>query len=482
MSKLLNKYETRIKNFVYKMSENPHIIKKYKGVYTPKRSSSLPNTDTFYQKNAFSFKKYKSDKERIDEILKKNAKLEEYYKKMSEQKEKLKKLYQIKFAPTLIQPNMHFQSKNKDSIINKKLAKKIQELTFKLKSEDNYNFDSPNDEIDNIDNNLYNLLNKDIDKSKSNMTNRSEDILTEEQIRQKNLHKKILQDRKNMISTRKLLMNLEGGNIDKRNHIYSLGEIYRKTEFKAMENLRMFKTSTMNKTILKKWKKEDEEKQINIRIKNLMNLTHNKIQIRNNKILTRNNKSNFELLNNKYNFTNNSKEVPPVLKKMNSADEFDINNQRDEIYTNINNKDLHNFNIIKDKSYIEKRKKKLSENNKTLKNFNLSNEISSLNPLLYSLYFLDNESKKNKIGITDDKFNEIKKMAFINTKKDEIVNNNEISDKENEDINDEINIYNSENKKIKKLSVDKLAEKILNETNWNLKNKYKAKYDLLDKE
>ena len=477
MSKLLNKYETRIKNFVYKMSENPHIIKKYKGVYSPKYSSPLPNTDTFYQKNAFSFKKYKSDKERIDEILKKNAKLEEYYKKMSVEKERLKKLYQIKFAPTLIQPNMHFQSKNKDSIISKKLSNKTQELTFKLKNEDNYN-----DEINNLENNLNNLLNKNIDKSKINYTNRSEDILTEEQIRQKKLHKKILQDRKNMINTRKLIMNLDEGNIDKRNHVYSLGEIYRKTEFKAMENLRMFKTSTMNKPILKKWKKEDEEKQINIRIKNLMNLTCNKIKFLNNKNLTRNNKSNFELINNKYNSTNNSKVVPPVLKKMNSADEFDINNHREEIYTNINNKDLHNFNIIKDKSYIDKRKKKLSENNKTLKTFNLSNEISNLNPLLYNLYFFDNESKENSTGINDDKFNQIKKLAFIDNKKDKIVNNNEIDDKENEDTNDEINLDISNNKKIKKLSVDKLAEKILNETNWNLKNKYKAKYDLLDKE
>ena len=285
-----------------------------------------------------------------------------------------------------------------------------------------------------------------------------------------------------MINTRKLIMNLDEGNIDKRNHVYSLGEIYRKTEFKAMENLRMFKTSTMNKPILKKWKKEDEEKQINIRIKNLMNLTCNKIKFLNNKNLTRNNKSNFELINNKYNSTNNSKVVPPVLKKMNSADEFDINNHREEIYTNINNKDLHNFNIIKDKSYIDKRKKKLSENNKTLKTFNLSNEISNLNPLLYNLYFFDNESKENNTGINDDKFNQIKKLAFIDNKKDKIVNNNEIDDKENEDTNDEINLDISNNKKIKKLSVDKLAEKILNETNWNLKNKYKAKYDLLDKE
>ena len=38
MSKLLTKYETRIKNFVLKMSENPNIIKKYKRIYKPETS------------------------------------------------------------------------------------------------------------------------------------------------------------------------------------------------------------------------------------------------------------------------------------------------------------------------------------------------------------------------------------------------------------------------------------------------------------
>ena len=479
MTKLLNKYEARIKNFVYKMSENPYIIKKYKGVYTPKHPSPLPVPDTFYQKNAFSFKKYKSDKERIKEISEKNAILDEYYKKMNKEKERLNKLYQIKFTPKLVQPNMHFQSKNKNSIINKKLAKKIHEISSRSKSVDIYNIDNSTEEKDNI----TNKLNKDMDKSKSNRTNRTEETLTEVQIKQKSLHQKILEDRKNMINTRKLLMNLEGGNTEKKNNIYSLGEIYRKTEFKAMENLSMFKTSTMNKHILKQWKKEDKEKQINIRLKNIMNLSLNKIPIFN-KNLTRNNKSNFEILNNKYTSTNYSKEKAPVLKKMNSADEFDINNNREEIYKNINNKDIYNFNIIKEKSYIEKRRKKLSENNKTLKNFKINNEISRINPLLYGLYFIDNESKQNEIGINETQFNEIKKMAFINTKKDEIVNNNnnnDINGKDNDENNDEINFYNND-KKIKKLSVDKLAEKILNETNWNLKNKYKEKYDLLNKE
>ena len=475
MSKLLNKYETRIKNFVYKMSENPYIIKKYQGVYTPKHPSPIPISDTFYQKNAFSFKKYKSDRERIDEILEKNAILEEYYKKMNKEKERLKKLYQIKFAPKLVQPNMHFQSKNHDSIINKKLAKKIKELKTRSKSVDNYNID----ETDNNNTKSNYLFNKDIDKTKSNLTNRSEDNLTEEQIRLKSLHKKILEDRKNMIETRKLLMNLEGGNTEKQNNLYSLGEVYRKTEFKAMENLRMFKTSTMNKSILKKWEKEDEEKQMNIRLINIMNLSDNKIPILN-KSLTRNNKSNFEIIKEKYNTTNDKREKSPILKKINSTDEFDINNHRDEIYANINYRDMHNFNIIKEKQYIAKRRKKLSENNKTLKSFNITRDISKINPLLYTLFFIDNDFKNNKIGINVDQFNQIKNLAFNDNKKKEAVNN-DINEKDNDDTNDETNYYNN-GKKIKKLSVDKLVEKILSETNWTLKNKYKAKYDLLNKE
>ena len=209
----------------------------------------------------------------------------------------------------------------------------------------------------------------------------------------------------------------------------------------------------MNKSILKKWEKEDEEKQMNIRLINIINLSDKKIPILN-KSLTRNNKSNFEIIKEKYNTTNDKREKSPILKKINSTDEFDINNHRDEIYANINYKDMYNFNITRD--------------------------ISKINPLLYTLFFIDNDFKNNKIGINVDQFNQIKNLAFNDNKKKEAINN-DINEKDNDDTNDETNYYNN-GKKIKKLSVDKLAEKILSETNWTLKNKYKAKYDLLNKE
>ena len=473
MSKLLSHYEARIKNFVLKMSESPYLIKKYNRIYTPKSVTQIPVTQTFYQKNAFSFKKFKSDRERINEILEKNAVLEEYYKKMKVEKERIKKIYQIKFAPKLIQPNMHFQYKNGESIINRKLANKIKELSTKSKSVDNYNIEETNEENENNNDNASYINTQEENNNKiNNNTNKNVYDLTEEQIRKKNLHNKIIEDRKNMINTRKLLMNLEGGNLEKKNHKYSLGEIYRKTEFKAMENLNIFKTSTMNQPILKKWKKEDEEKQINIKLINLTEENNN-----NNKRVTRNNKSNREIFNKK--IINTMKDNDnPKLKKIYSMDEIDINNNS-EIYSNMDNKDLYNFNSnIKDKPYIEKRRLKLSEDKKILNNFNLTKVVSHTNPLLYKLYFLDVKSKDNNIGINEDQFNQIKKMAFEEKKSSVYVTSNE-NDKFEEDAhNDELNIFNKKNKK---QSVDKLVEKILTDTNWHLKNNYKSKYDLLKK-
>ena len=476
MSKLLSHYEARIKNFVLKMSESPYLIKKYHRIYTPKSVTQIPVTQTFYQKNAFSFKKFKSDRERINEILEKNAVLEEYYKKMKVEKERIKKIYQIKFAPKLIQPNMHFQYKNGESIINRKLANKIKELSTKSKSVDNYNIEETNEENENNNDNASYINTQEENNNKiNNNTNKNVYDLTEEQIRRKNLHNKIIEDRKNMINTRKLLMNLEGGNLEKKNHKYSLGELYRKTEFKAMENLNIFKTSTMNQPILKKWKKEDEEKQINIKLINLTEENNNNNN--NNKRVTRNNKSNREIFNKK--IINTMKDNDnPKLKKIYSMDEIDINNNS-EIYSNMDNKDLYNFNSnIKDKPYIEKRRLKLSEDKKILNNFNLTKVVSNTNPLLYKLYFLDVKSKDNNIGINEDQFNQIKKMAFEEKKSSVYVTSNE-NDKFEEDAhNDELNIFNKKNKK---QSVDKLVEKILTDTNWHLKNNYKSKYDLLKK-
>ena len=266
------------------------------------------------------------------------------------------------------------------------------------------------------------------------------------------------------------------------NNKYILDEDFRKTEFKAMENLKIFKTSTMNKYILKKWEKEDQENQINIKLNNLLNLnlteSNNRKANNFNKSLTRNNKSNTEFFTTKktYDKKNNNNQK---LKKMYSVDEFDLNNTNSDISSNMDNNNLYNFNsnIIKEKHYIENRRQKLSEDKKILNNFKITNIISKNNPLLYKLYFSDTKSKKDNIGINEEQFNQIKKMAF-NEKKENVNISTNDNDKLEEENNEELNIYN---KKYKKLSVDKLAEKILTDTNWNLKNNYKSKYGLMNK-
>ena len=464
------------------MSESPLIIKKYHGIYSQKKPTPISVTQTFYQKKAFSFKKYKSDRERINEILEKNAVLEEYYKKMSKEKERVNKIYQMKLAPKLIQPNMHFQYKNADSLINRKLAKKIKELTKKSKSVNNYMTEEPNEDSENIKDKT-NILDNNNDDEYNKINNNfigNDYNLTEEQIRKRNMHNKIIKDRKSMIDVRKLLMNLEEINLGKKNNKSNIDEEYIKTQFKAMENIRMFKTAAMNNIILKKWEKEDKENQMNIKLNKLLNLTEGNNRTGNNfnKSFTRNNKSNTEFFTTKK--CNNKKNANSLnLKRMYSVDEFDLNNTNSEINSYVDNKGFYNFNnIIKEKPYIENRKQKLSEDKKILNNFKIADVISRKNPLLYKLYFSDIKSKENNIGINEEQFDQIKKLAFKEKKDNIHISNSENDKLEEEDHNEDINIYN---KKYKRLSVDKLAKKILTETNYNLKNNYKSKYGLMNK-
>ena len=162
-------------------------------------------------------------------------------------------------------------------------------------------------------------------------------------------------------------------------------------------------------------------------------------------------------------------------------DEFDLNTNRSN-RSNINhiNKEFPNFNIIKEKPNITKRRMLLSENKKILQNFNITREISSNNPLLFNLYFMNKESKEKKEGINQEQFDEIKKMAFKETKHIEVSGNNNENEKTEEELFNEEN--NGTNKKNKKVSVDKLAENLLKETNWTLKNNYKSKYEFLNNE
>ena len=110
MKRLLEGYDYRINKFIYKMAEKPIILKNSKEKHmTTRQELYALSSDQILDKKGFVFKSYKSDKERINEVIKNKEILEKYYsKKNNEQKLKyLEKLKEIKF----IQPSMHFKKR-----------------------------------------------------------------------------------------------------------------------------------------------------------------------------------------------------------------------------------------------------------------------------------------------------------------------------------------------------------------------------------
>ena len=141
-----------------------------------------------------------------------------------------------------------------------------------------------------------------------------------------------------------------------------------RTHFKAMENLKMFKTSTVTHNVFKKIKC----------VKNLQRLKIN----RNSFNETMNSS---DLLNGKINIINNKKNnVKHFSKKKNNSDEFNLesNNKDNPIhfsYDTINdsfnpnnkNKSINNLMNLRNNSYIHNRTKILSVNKKDFEDFNI---------------------------------------------------------------------------------------------------------------
>ena len=257
MQKLVNKYENRMREFVLKMAEKPIMIKKSKDKFSTSRQEFFALTSNkILDKKGFQFKSYKSDKERINELVKGKELLDKYLEGISKEKKRKEKLKKKKNIPKLIQPSMRFTARSdfervydiiknrnalyeEEKIIKNQLAK----MGFSSHIEDE---DEENEESEKIDSE-ENLIKK--------------ENLTDEEIIQKERHNKIIQQRKNMINKRKFLLNVDNKrkmNYNKMKYLRS--DLYPKTYFKTMENLTMFRTSTINHNAFQKWKKEDEKK------------------------------------------------------------------------------------------------------------------------------------------------------------------------------------------------------------------------------
>ena len=262
MKILVENYEKRIKKFVLKLAEKPIIIKKQKDKFLTSREEYYAKTSNkIIDKKGFSFKFYKTEKERIEEYIREKNKIDNYLIKNTTVKKK--KSPEVR----LIQPSMRFKARTD--------LERVYDVLNSLESvfQDKKIVQNQLDKLGFISRNVEDLDDDDIedeeeekkkkqgvnefDNDEKNNTN-----LTEEEKKKKSLHNKIIQDRKNMVERRRVFLTL-GNNkkVDNKNehhHIQHLREeLHQKIHFKAMENLTMFKTSTMNHNLFKVWSKED---------------------------------------------------------------------------------------------------------------------------------------------------------------------------------------------------------------------------------
>ena len=269
MDKMIKSYESRMKTFVLKMAQTPIIIKKANDKFSTTREEFLAKTSNhILDKKGFTFKYYKTDRERINQMIKDKKESDKYIPKSTKSKRKIIDWGENK----LVQPSMRFTArcdlervfdvlKQREFISNEQKLVKDQMVKMGFASQ---NIDEYDDESSNAN------TSKDKDNIENNLINEDK-FLTEEEKAKKMRHNKIIQDRKMMIARRNIYLgsynskkSKNGNDNDNDSNInqeingisshyakHLREELYRKTHFKAMENLTMFKTSTMNHNIFK---------------------------------------------------------------------------------------------------------------------------------------------------------------------------------------------------------------------------------------
>ena len=475
MFKLINNYEKRMNKYVLKMAESPLMTKNSNCL---SHKSFINFSKTISKAKNFSIKSYKTDKQRINEMIEQKAILNEYLEKIEKAKRKQEKLYKETHEPKLIQPSMRFTArsdlekvydliKDRDNFnSNKNLIKKqLCKLGLKAHSIEEY-FDD------------YELQDE---KSKNENYINNTEILTEEQIYRRNLHNKILQERKDMLNKKKFLMDLKlNKKLNLINSKHKKEELYQKTNFKAMENLKMFKTSTMDHNFFIKRKNEDEGKQQNKKYINFYDtvcpFTPLKLKLK------KNSKKSVNL-----------KKKSEIFQKINdNFDELKTDNSDNDLITHNNNSYLDyiksyshkiNNNLYQTNNNSNNSSKKskninIIDDNNILKELDINNQVANINPLLYKMnYKTFKREKIEERNYDKNQLEFLKKIAFIkNEKIDEknIFKNDEYTKNEHDDIKKEENIK-IDGTEFKKIDIDKIAGKLLNKYYWkenNSKNKY----------
>ena len=464
MKKMIKNYENRIKDFVLKMVEKPILIKKEKDKYSTSRQEFFAsNSNKILYKKGFQFKSYKSDKERINEILKGKESLDKYLLEI----EKMKKKREIKMKkrkePKLIQPSMRFTARTDLERVYDVLKKRehlFEEEKIVRKQLEQIGFSTHIIDDEEDDDDEYGQEKEDFFHANNNI---NEEFMTDEERNKKEIHDKIIQERKNMINKRKFLLHLNHSKNSSNKVKHLREELYQRTHFKAMENLSMFRTSTIDHNIFRNWRKKDKENQHNLKIKNIFDY---------NNTLYNNTESYSQKLN------------KMSLRKRSTYDDLKNNfNIKSTDYIKYNN----NLKVIPKKNEdifhkpskktIDNEKYNLTENKKMLEDLEITKEIATSNPLLYNLNF--NSIKNDNINPpwSLDQLNTVKKMAFQKEKmrdiQEETFPNNMFGRNDFEDLRKEENVI-IDGKEYKKSDIYEIADKVLQKCHYN-GNKVKYK-------
>ena len=454
MQKLVSKYENRMREFVLKMAEKPVTVKKSKDKFYTSRQEFLALTSNkILDKKGFQFKSYKSDKERINEFLKGKESLERYLEEISKEKKRKEKLKKKRNEPKLIQPSMRFTARTDfervyDILKNRQVLYEEEKIIKNQLAK--MGFTSHNIEENEEDEESEKMNENEI------ILNKREN-LTDEEILQKERHNKIIQQRKNMINKRKFLLNIEQDKdkkIETNKMKYLSGNLYPRTYFKTMENLTMFRTSTINHNIFKKWKVDDEKNQKAIKINNVNRYNNNFFH----GLLS----SYFPKI-----------EPNPEFKKISSFDEKKKINKMSN-YDNIKNIAIDDIFTNSKKSGSNEKQKQFNfaGNKKILEELEITKDIANSNPLLFNLNFNNTKIDNTITPKIENQLSILKMMAFEkNDTLDDSFTKNLFEKNDFEDFKKDDNII-IDGKEYKKSETYKIADKVLKKCNYN-ENKVK---------
>ncbi len=440
MDKLVNNYEKRINTFVLQMAENPIIIKKDKSKYITTREALYADTSNkILDKKGFIFSKYKTDKERIKDYLE-QRKEKLYHRKQNNDLNKDKKF---------IQPLMRFKARTDiervEEVLKDRDVLEIEKNTplNQINKITTAHSDYSSSDEDTQTQKKYRFYVNNSDKNIKKKKNTFDD----EEEKKRIMHNKILESRKNMMKKRKFYITLGlNKRLENQNKAKFLrGDLHNKTHFKAMENLTMFKTSTMNHNLFKIWSKEDINQQKNIKENkdNFYSTITNGFHIRN---LTQTHFGYFPKLKNKS--TNEDYENKIMQQAI-----IPINK-----LSNQNTNQGQGFNLL--------------GNKKILQDLEITKEIANSNPLLFNMNFNSIKADTNAINVSNDQLNNLKRLAFVSNVNDDVSSDSESEYKTNyrnetyEEFKKDENVV-IDGQEFKKTETDKIAVKVLKKCNWN---------------